>query len=146
MSATIISLLSGVAAIVGGYFALKTNPNRLRRQAEKDVMDKEAEIESKKQELREAVYSNDDEKLNQIASKLIAPLLLSACCLLTGCQSQPKTVYIPTDRRIESCTNSLGISCKAVPDAVFVEMSEKLIELKELKRTAEVDKRLTKQQ
>ena len=146
MSTAIISLLSGVAAIVGGYFALKTNPNRLRKQAEKDVMEKEAEIEAKKQELREAVYSKDDEKLNQLVCKLLAPLLLCAFALFAGCHTKLQTVYIPTDRRIESCTNSLGISCKAVPDAVFVEMSEKLIELKELKRTAEVDKRLTKQQ
>lgn len=144
MTTTILSLLSGVAAIVGGYFALKTNPNRLRKQAEKDVMEKEAELEAKKQELREAVYSNDDEKLNQLVSKLLV-VLLFACCLC-GCQTETKTVYIPTDRRIESCTNSFGIACKAVPDAVFVEMSEKLIELKELKRTAEVDKRLTTKQ
>lgn len=146
MGTTIITLLAGVASVVGGYFALKTNPNRLRKQAEKEVMKKEEEIERKKQEVRDAVYNQDDERLNQIVSKLLAPLLLSAFLMFVGCQTKTQTVYIPTDRRIESCTNSIGIACKAVPDAVFAEMAEKIIELKELKKTAEVDKRLQKQQ
>lgn len=146
MGTTIITLLAGVASVVGGYFALKTNPNRLRKQAEKEVMKKEEEVERKKQEVRDAVYNQDDERLNQIVSKLLAPLLLSAFLMFVGCQTQTQTVYIPTDRRIESCTNSIGIACKAVPDAVFAEMAEKIIELQELKNTAEVDKRLQKQQ
>ena len=145
MGTTIITLLAGVASVVGGYFALKTTPNRLRKQAEKEVMKKEEEVERKKQEVRDAVYNQDDERLNQIVSKLLAPLL-SAFLMLVGCQTQTQTVYIPTDRRIESCTNSIGIACKAVPDAVFAEMAEKIIELQELKKTAEVDKRLQKQQ
>jgi len=63
---------------------------------------------------------------------------------LAGCASNTKPVYIPTDRKIESCTNSIGISCKAVPDAVMVEMMEKLEELKALKLEQKVDKRVAK--
>jgi len=74
-------------------------------------------------------------------------LLTSSLLLLTfafGCSSAPKVTYIPTDRRIESCTNSLGIACKAVPNAVMEEMMVKLQELKDLKTEQKVDKRVGK--
>ena len=74
------------------------------------------------------------------------PVLIISIALtsLVGCISKTETVYIPTDRKIESCVNSLGISCKAVPDAVMVEMLEKIQELEELKREMKVDKRVSK--
>lgn len=63
-----------------------------------------------------------------------------------GCASSPKTttVYIATDRRIETVTNSVGIVCKAVPNAVMDEMLVKLQELKDLKTEQKVDKRVSK--
>ena len=141
---TVVSLLSALAAVVGGYFAWKTNPNRLRRQAEKDLERKQARAEKEKDAIRRAVYGGADDKLNEIVARLLAPALLGLL-VLAGC-IQAKTVYIPTDRRIESCTNSLGIACKAVPDAVMVEMLEKLQELKDLKNYITVNNNLRKEQ
>jgi len=72
--------------------------------------------------------------------------IVLATFAFSGCASkQPTpTVYIATDRRIETCTNSLGIVCKAVPNAVMADMLEKLQELKDLKTEMKVDKRVGK--
>jgi len=144
MLATILSILGAAGTIAGGIIAYKNSANRQRRAAEKDVEAHQKEIEEKTDMIKDAVYSHDDDKLNQIVSSLMRPALAIALVVVgIGCSSQ-KTVYIPTDRRIESCTNSIGIACKAVPDAVMVEMLEKLQELQDLKTQQKVDKRLEK--
>lgn len=62
-----------------------------------------------------------------------------------GCASRaPETTYVPTDRRIETCTNSIGIVCKAVPNAVMEEMLLKIRELKDLKTEQKVNQRVSK--
>jgi len=188
MLTSILSLIAGAATIVGGILAYKNSANRQRRNAERDVAKKEAALQAKKDEIRSAVYSNDESAINALAARLLAPsacfaaccaLLLNAarllatpacgaaccsvllhaarllappacgaaCCavLLLGCSTRPPAVcYVPTDRRIEPCTNSIGIACQAVPNAVFCELLEKAQELKDLKSELSVDKRLSK--
>jgi len=146
MVSSIIAILSGAAAIVGGILAYKNSANRQRRNAENDIEEKEAEMQAKKDEIRQSVYTNDESKINEITARLLAPCcstLVVLSCLL-GCASKTTTVYIPTDRHIEPCTNSLGIACQAVPNAVFCEFLEKAQELKDLKKEMAVDKRLQK--
>lgn len=142
----IINLLSGIANAISGLFKLKSCANRQRREAEQDVAERQAELEAKKAAIKEAVYSANDAKLNEIIIGLMQPVLvvcLTIGCLIAGCATAPTAVvYIPTDRRIESCTNSIGIACKAVPDAVFVDMLERLQELKAIKTEMAVDKRV----
>lgn len=143
----IVSLLSGIANAIAGYFGLKSSANRQRREAEGDVAAKEAELESKKAAIKGAVYSANDAKLNEIVLGLLQPSALLAVAVsaaLLGCAPQPRTVYLPTDRVIESCTNSRGLPCKAVPDAVMAEMLEKLQELQDMKREMKVDKRVAR--
>jgi len=143
---SVLAILGGIATIVGGIIAYKNSSNRQRRAAEKDIEKQEEEMNLKKDEIQEAVYNNDESKINAIASRLLAP----CCCtlvvlsLLVGCTSKQATVYIPTDRHIEPCTNSIGIACQAVPNAVFCEFLEKAQELKDLKKEMAVDKRLQK--
>ena len=137
-----MELLSKIFASIGSFFTYKSSANKQRRDAEKDVSKRQAAIEAKKDEIRQAVYSHDDEKLNEICAKILMVMIVVVTIITIGCQSA--VVYVPTDRRIESCTNSLGIACKAVPDAVFCELLEKAQELKDLKAEIAVDKRLTK--
>ena len=145
MFTSIASFLSGALNAVSGFFKLKASPNVQRREAEKDVAAKDAEIRSKTDQIKQAVYSGDDVNLNKIVIDLMKPALAVILAFGAGCASnQPEIVYIPTDRKIESCTNSLGISCKAVPDAVMVEMLEKIQELNSIKTEMKVDKRVTK--
>lgn len=140
----IFSMLAGIANAIAGYFKLKASANRQRREAEKDVAAKEAETKAKADEIKEAVYTANDARLNEIVIGLMQPAVAVMVAVFAGCAPQPKTVYIPTDRNIESCTNSIGMPCKAVPDPVMVEMLEKLQELKELKAEMKVDKRVLK--
>jgi len=147
MLSSILAILGGAATIVGGVIAYKNSANRQRRAAEKDVAEKESEMQQKREAIRQAVYANDEAKINEIASKLLAP----CCCALVvlsyvlGCSPKPPPVqYVPTDRKIESCTNSIGIACQAVPNAVFCELLEKAQELRDLKTEMAVDKRLQK--
>lgn len=142
----LLSFLSSIGSAIGGWFNWKSSPVAQRRAAEEDIAKREAEIKTATDEIKDAVYSADDTKLNEIVSRLMNPVLIISIALtsLVGCISKTETVYIPTDRKIESCVNSLGISCKAVPDAVMVEMLEKIQELEELKREMKVDKRVSK--
>ena len=142
----IFSFLSAVGSAVAGWFNWKTSPVAQRRAAEEDIAKHDAEIKAATDEIKDAVYSADDTKLNEIVNRLMNPILIISIALtsLVGCISKTETVYIPTDRKIESCINSLGISCKAVPDAVMVEMLEKIRELEELKREMKIDKRVSK--
>ncbi len=142
----LLSFLSSIGSAIGGWFNWKSSPVAQRRAAEEDIAKREAEIKAATDEIKDAVYSADDTKLNEIVSRLMNPVLIISIALtsLVGCISKTETVYIPTDRKIESCINSLGISCKAVPDAVMVEMLEKIQELEELKREMKIDKRVSK--
>ena len=142
----LLSFLSSIGSAIGGWFNWKSSPVAQRRAAEEDIAKRDAEIKAATDEIKDAVYSADDTKLNEIVSRLMKPVLIISIALtsLVGCISKTETVYIPTDRKIESCINSLGISCKAVPDAVMVEMLEKIQELEELKREMKVEKRVSK--
>lgn len=142
----LLSFLSSIGSAIGGWFNWKSSPVAQRRAAEEDIAKRDAEIKAATDEIKDAVYSADDTKLNEIVSRLMKPVLIISIALtsLVGCISKTETVYIPTDRKIESCVNSLGISCKAVPDAVMVEMLEKIQELEELKREMKIDKRVSK--
>ena len=142
----LLSFLSSIGSAIGGWFNWKSSPVAQRRAAEEDIAKREAEIKAATDEIKDAVYSADDTKLNEIVSRLMKPVLIISIALtsLVGCISKTETVYIPTDRKIESCVNSLGISCKAVPDAVMVEMLEKIQELEELRREMKIDKRVSK--
>ena len=142
----LLSFLSSIGSAIGGWFNWKSSPVAQRRAAEEDIAKRDAEIKAATDDIKDAVYSADDKKLNEIVSRLMKSVLIISIALtsLVGCISKTETVYIPTDRRIESCINSLGISCKAVPDAVMVEMLEKIQELEELKRETKVDKRVSR--
>lgn len=142
----LLSFLSSIGSAIGGWFNWKSSPVAQRRAAEEDIAKRDAEIKAATDEIKDAVYSADDTKLNEIVSRLMKPVLIISIALtsLVGCISKTETVYIPTDRKIESCINSLGISCKAVPDAVMVEMLENIQELEELKREMKIDKRVSK--
>ena len=142
----LLSFLSSIGSAIGGWFNWKSSPVAQRRAAEEDIAKRDAQIKAATDEIKDAVYSADDTKLNEIVSRLMKPVLIISIALtsLVGCVSKTETVYIPTDRKIESCINSLGISCKAVPDAVMVEILEKIQELEELKREMKVDKRVSK--
>ena len=141
----IFSFLSAIGSAVAGWFSWKNSPVAQRRAAEDDIAKREAEIKAATDEIKKSVYSADDAKLNEIVSRLMKPIFIISFVLTTmvGCISKTEMVYIPTDRKIESCTNSIGISCKAVPDALMVEMLEKIQELEELKREMKVDKRVS---
>ena len=142
----LLSFLSSIGSAIGGWFNWKSSPVAQRRAAEEDIAKRDAEIKAATDEIKDAVYSADDTKLNEIVSRLMKPVLIISIAFtsLVGCISKTETVYIPTDRKIESCINSLGISCKAVPDAVMVEMLEKIQELEELRREMKIDKRVSK--
>jgi len=71
MSGCIATIIAAALGSVGAYFSWKSSSIRQRRDAEKDVMDADKSLEIKKAEIREAVYQNDDEKLNQITAKLM---------------------------------------------------------------------------
>lgn len=137
-----MELLSKICSAIGSFFTYKSSANKQRRDAEKDVEKRQAAIEAKKDEIRQAVYSHDDQKLNEICAKILMVMIVVVFLVTIGCQSA--VVYVPTDRRIESCTNSIGVACKAVPDAVFVELLEKVQELKTIKTEQAIDKRLAK--
>lgn len=136
-----MELLSKICSAIGSFFTYKSSANKQRRDAENDVAKRQAAIEAKKAEIRQAVYSHDDQKLNEICARILMVMIVAVTVITIGCQSS--VVYVPTDRRIESCTNSFGIACKAVPDAVFCELLEKAQELKDLKAEMAADKRLT---
>jgi len=145
MTTSIISILVAAAGSVGAYFAWKSSAYRQRQLAKKDVESEEADRASMKAQIEDAVYGRDDEKVNEIVSHILSPIMcffvLSA---VVGCSTaKPAVVYVASDRRIESITNSAGIACKAVPDPVFVEMLEKIQELKDLKKERKIDARLS---
>lgn len=145
MMTSIISFLSGIASAIGSVFKFRSTPEMQRERAEDRQQEIEADRVARVDEMRQAVFSGDDERVNSIVNQILLCFLAVASILLVvGCVSTPaRVVYIPTDRRIESCTNSIGIACKAVPDAVFAELLEAAIELKDLRREMAVDKRVS---
>lgn len=142
---TIIQFLSSITSAISGWFTWKTSKVHQRKLAEEALQKKEDEKAALKAEIADAVYSGDDEKLNAIISRLLSVFALCAWgCLTVGCCTSKTVIkYIPTDRRIESCTNSLGIACKAVPNAVFEELLSAQIELLALRREMKLDKQLS---
>jgi len=74
---------------------------------------------------------------------LITCSLFLVAFLVAGCATGARTVYVASDRRIESCTNTAGVACKAVPDAVFAEMLVTLKELENMKKERKVESRLS---
>lgn len=143
---TFLNAINSIGAAVAGFFNWKTSKVAQRREAEKDLQKKESEKAALKAEISTAIHTGDDAKLNEILTRLM-PLFFLAFTLAfsVGCAA-PKTVikYVPTDRRIESCTNSLGIACKAVPNAVFEELLSARLELDALRREMAIDKQLSK--
>jgi len=146
MTTGILGILAAAAGSVGAYFAWKCSATRQRREAERKVDEEIRAFVASKAEIERAVYERDDDKLNQIVSKILAPAVCAALCAsIVGCAANPPaTVYVATDRRIESTTNSIGIACKAVPDPVFAEMLVRLQELDDLKREIKIDRRVSK--
>jgi len=142
MLTSILTIIGAAGTIAAGIMAYKNSANRQRRNAEKDVEMKEEEMNAKKDEIRTAVHTQNDTKVNNIVSDLLTPILV--ICLLFGCASKTQIKYVPCDRQIVSCTNSNGVACKIVPDVVFCELLEKAQELKDLKKEMAVDKRLQK--
>lgn len=143
----IINLVSGISQAIGGIFKFKASAEIQRELAEKRQAEIENEKEESSNEIRRTVYDGTDDEINALVNRLILGMSIAISSLfLIGCLTapKPKICYVPTDRRIESCTNSIGIACKAVPDAVMVEMLGKLQELQDLKTQQQVDKRLEK--
>ena len=142
----ILTLLSSIASAVGGFFNWKSSAVNQRREADKDLKNEEEKKAKLKAEISDAIHTGNDEKLNEILTRL----LLVLCCVfstafLIGCNTSKTVIkYVPTDRRIESCTNSIGIACKAVPNAVFEELVNAIVELQNLKREIKLDKRVSK--
>lgn len=142
----ILTLLSSIASAVGGFFNWKSSAVNQRREADKDLKNEEEKKAKLKAEISDAIHTGNDEKLNEILTRL----LLVLCCVfstafLIGCNTSKTVIkYVPADRRIESCTNSVGIACKAVPNAVFEELVNATVELQSLKREIKLDKRVSK--
>jgi len=148
MLTSIISFFAGIGHAVGCYFKIRSCPNVQRREAEKDVEKQEASRQLKEAEIDAAVHGKDDDTVTRITHDLLSGLAVGSlvCTIFVyGCFSEPKakTVYVPTTEVIESCTNSYGIACKAVPDTLYAEMLKRLQELKDLKTEMKVDKRLS---
>jgi len=147
MITSIISFFAGIGHAIGGYFKIKSSPNVQRREAEKDVQKAQEATEAKEAEIDAAVHGKDDDTVTRITHDLLCGLSVGSivCTIFVyGCFSVPKakTVYVPTTEVIESCTNSYGIACKAVPDTLYAEILKRLQELKDLKTEMKVDKRL----
>lgn len=143
--ATLINLLSSIGTAVAGFFNWKSSKVAQRREAEKDLKKEESKKAKLKAELSDAIHTENDEKLNEILARILPVIFcVFLTAFFTGCNGTKTTIkYVPTDRRIESCTNSIGIACKAVPNAVFEELVNATIELKDLKREIKLDKRVS---
>lgn len=143
---TIIRLISAAASAIAGWFGWKSSPVYQRREAEKDLKKEEEKTAAMKAEISTAIHTGDDEKVNQILAKILPVIFIGFATAFSGCCTKPKTVikYVPADRKIESCTNSLGIACKAVPDIVFEELLHAVIERDDLRREMKLEKRLSK--
>jgi len=117
-----------------------------RERAESRQAEIDAEKESKTDEIRKTVHEGSDEEVNALVNRVLSGLSVAISAVFLGCSSAPQTkvIYVPTDRRIESCTNSIGIACKMVPNAVFSDLLEKAQELKDLRTEMAVDKRVGK--
>ena len=142
----ILTFISAIASAVGGFFNWKSSAVNQRREADKDLKNEEEKKAKLKAEISDAIHTGNDEKLNEILTRL----LLVLCCVfstafLIGCNTSKTVIkYVPADRRIESCTNSVGIACKAVPNAVFEDLVNATVELQDLKREIKLDKRVSK--
>lgn len=143
---TIVKLISSAAAAIAGWFGWRSSPVYQRREAEKDLKKEEEKTAEMKAEISTAIHAGDDDKINRILAKIL-PLILGAflTVFLLGCNTSKTVIkYVPADRKIESCTNSLGIACKAVPDIVFEELLHAVIERDDLRREMKLEKRLSK--
>ena len=144
--ATFINLISSIGSAIAGFFSWKTSKVAQRREAEKDLIKEEEKKAELKAEISDAIHTGNDEKLNEILSRLLPVVFcVFSTAFFVGCNCTKTTIkYVPTDRRIESCTNSIGIACKAVPNAVFEELVNAIVELQNLKREIKLDKRVSK--
>lgn len=143
--ATLINLLSSIGTAVSSFFKWKSSPVNQRREADKDLKKEEEGKAKLKAELADAIHTENDEKLNEILTRILPVVFcVFSTTFFASCNSTKTTIkYVPTDRRIESCTNSIGIACKAVPNAVFEELVNATIELRDLKREINLDKRVS---
>lgn len=71
MTAAITTVVAAVLGSVGAYFTWRSSSIRQRRLAEADVAKEEGLREIRKDEIRRAVYENNDEELNRIVQKLM---------------------------------------------------------------------------
>lgn len=71
MTTTVATIAAAVLGSVGAYYTWKSSSSRQRQLAKDEVASENAAKEAKKAEIREAVYQNDDEKLNQIVNQLM---------------------------------------------------------------------------
>ena len=144
--ATFINLISSIGSAIAGFFSWKTSKVAQRREAEKDLIKEEEKKAKLKAEISDAIHTGNDEKLNEILTRILPVVYcVFATAFLIGCNNSKTVIkYAPTDRRIESCTNSIGIACKAVPNAVFEDLVNAAVELQDLKREIKLDKRVSK--
>ena len=143
---TIMQFFSSIVSAFGGWLKWKSLPVNQRREAEKDLQKEESEKAKLKAELSDAIHTENDEKLNEILTRILPVVFcVFSTAFFIGCNGTKTTIkYVPTDRRIESCTNSIGIACKAVPNAVFEELVNATIELQDLRREIKLEKRISK--
>lgn len=143
---TIMQFFSSIVSAFGGWLNWKSSPVNQRREAEKDLKKEESEKAKLKAELSDAIHTGNDDKLNEILTRIFPVVFcVFSTAFFMGCNGSKTTIkYVPTDRRIESCTNSIGIACKAVPNAVFEELVNATIELQDLRREIKLEKRISK--
>lgn len=143
---TIMQFFSSIVSAFGGWLNWKSSPVNQRREAEKDLKKEESEKAKLKAELSDAIHTGNDDKLNEILTRIFPVVFcVFSTAFFIGCNGTKTTIkYVSTDRRIESCTNSIGIACKAVPNAVFEELVNATIELQDLRREIKLEKRISK--
>ena len=80
---TILKLLTSVGGVISSFFTWKNSAVSQRRETEQDIEKKEAEKSSLKAEIKHAVYNEDDDKLNEIVSRIMMLFFIAFAFLKT---------------------------------------------------------------
>jgi len=117
---SILDLIGKLVDAVIKFFEFKITNSKKDNELTKKEKKKEKELNKKIDDVRNAIHSNNDDKLNSLLSKCLLIGLLSLSCIFSGCVNE-KVVYVTQDRQIKSITYE-GVEGKFVPNSVMEEI------------------------
>lgn len=117
------SILQAIVDAFSAWINYLIHKGKIREKREKQLEKQEDNLENNNQEIDQAIYNHDVNKINEIINSNVSiTLILSFSLLLGGCSMfQTKVIYVPGDREVKELEYQ-GVHGYFVPDATMSDL------------------------